>query len=320
MTYKNATLHPAMTALAAVLALSSTTAMAQAIEEPTVTSTPAVESAPVPVAVEPIVPETTVEPTTAADPLAPKAASTPARKATAKTRAQPTAAVTKSARPATPAPALATTTPAPAAPAEEPLAAEAAAAPVAVTPTEQPEVAESAMDEMLPAAGIGGAALLLLAGAGLALRRRRRIADSEDLAWQDELAAVPAEPAPVAEAQYEPVLRQPAFVAAPAPVADPVPTVADLTPVEGPTTTLPAGFDLSRFSPNVQAAYRGPTEDNPSLSLKHRLRKASAMDQMERNAAETAPAEVPAAAADQPTGEFMLARVRKPAMRPLHTH
>jgi hypothetical protein len=37
----------------------------------------------------------------------------------------------------------------------------------------------------------------------------------------------------------------------------------------------------------VQAAYRGPTEDNPSLSLKHRLRRANFLDQQQRR---TAPA------------------------------
>jgi hypothetical protein len=45
------------------------------------------------------------------------------------------------------------------------------------------------------------------------------------------------------------------------------------------------GFDISRFGRHVQAAYRGPTPDNPSLSLKNRLRRASFFDQQERRAA-----------------------------------
>ena len=53
--------------------------------------------------------------------------------------------------------------------------------------------------------------------------------------------------------------------------------------MDGPVTELPEGFDLSKFGHHVQQAYKGPTEDNPSLSLKHRLRKAGGMDQMERN-------------------------------------
>ena len=56
---------------------------------------------------------------------------------------------------------------------------------------------------------------------------------------------------------------------------------------DGPVTSLPNGFDLSRFGKHVQAAYRGPTPDNPSLSLKYRLRKAAALDQFERRDAET---------------------------------
>ena len=46
------------------------------------------------------------------------------------------------------------------------------------------------------------------------------------------------------------------------------------------------GFDLSHFGPTLQAAYKGPTEDNPSLSLKYRLRKAAGMDQMAKREAE----------------------------------
>jgi hypothetical protein len=48
---------------------------------------------------------------------------------------------------------------------------------------------------------------------------------------------------------------------------------------------LPNGFDLSRFGRHTRAAYRGPTPDNPSLSLRHRLRRASFFDQREREAA-----------------------------------
>lgn len=45
---------------------------------------------------------------------------------------------------------------------------------------------------------------------------------------------------------------------------------------------LPDGFNLSQFGPHVQAAYRGPSPDNPSLSLKKRLSKARALDQRAR--------------------------------------
>jgi hypothetical protein len=58
--------------------------------------------------------------------------------------------------------------------------------------------------------------------------------------------------------------------------------IFDERPVNAPTTALPADFDLSRYGRHTQAAYRGPTPDNPSLSLKYRLRKAAALDQRER--------------------------------------
>ena len=50
-----------------------------------------------------------------------------------------------------------------------------------------------------------------------------------------------------------------------------------------PVTELPEDFDLSRFGYNVQEAYKGPTEDNPSLSMKNRLTRARGMDQLERS-------------------------------------
>ncbi|MEO8175850.1 MAG: hypothetical protein ABI626_04230 [Sphingomicrobium sp.] len=333
MTYKNATLHPAMTALAAVLAFSSTPLLAQSVDEPVVTTAPAVEVTPEPVAVEPAAPAPIAAPAEAtADPLAPKATAktAPVRHTATASRAKPTVTKAKTAAP------IAATAPAAdaAAPAIAPTPApvvdltpppsDIAPAPVAALPADTPVAAESTINEMLPAAGIGGAAIILLAGAGLAVRRRRRIAEQNyaeqdgEMMWQDDAQpALVEEPAMANEPVHQPAMIEPAVTAA----AVDVP-VADLTPVEGPTTALPAGFDLSRFSPNVQAAYCGPTEDNASLSLKHRLSKASAMDQMERKAAEDAAEAAPAetAVADRGTGDFMFAGARKPAPRPVHTH
>ena len=72
-------------------------------------------------------------------------------------------------------------------------------------------------------------------------------------------------------------------------------------PVADPAATLlPKGFDLSRFGPHVQAAYRGPTRDNPSLSLKTRLKRAQFFDQRERMAASRGqPSSEPARRDDQ---------------------
>ena len=79
--------------------------------------------------------------------------------------------------------------------------------------------------------------------------------------------------------------------------------------IDGPVTELPEDFDLSRFGYNVQEAYKGPTEDNPSLSLKNRLSRARGMDALERNL----DAEVEAA-----TGEPVLteAELQPPAEAP----
>jgi len=146
----------------------------------------------------------------------------------------------------------------------------------------------------------------------VALRRRRR--RREELLDQQVYAAEPeiADPAPAMAIDPKP---EPAFVAAPGVAAvtatavepDPKPeamaaAVADLEPeavaaavaeahepspeIEGPVTEIPEGFDLSRFGPHTQAAYNGPTEDNPSLSLKYRLRKAAALDQVAKREAE----------------------------------
>jgi hypothetical protein len=70
--------------------------------------------------------------------------------------------------------------------------------------------------------------------------------------------------------------------------------------IDGPVTELPEGFDVSRFGLHTQAAYNGPTEDNASLSLKHRLSRAAAMDQMAERDAE---AEVAADAIEDPAAE-----------------
>lgn len=52
-------------------------------------------------------------------------------------------------------------------------------------------------------------------------------------------------------------------------------------------------IDVSRYGRHVQAAYAGPTPDNPSLSLKRRLKRARFFDQRERYAQT---ADVPVAA------------------------
>ncbi len=131
-----------------------------------------------------------------------------------------------------------------------------------------PQTTASTMDEALPVAGGVLAALALAGGAFAVVGRRRRYRD-------DYRTVETVEPAVDAEAEpmtlRTPSSPQPAAsYAAPTPAAKP----------EG--AALPAGFDLSRYGPHVQAAYCGPTPDNPSLSLRTRLKRARFYDQRER--------------------------------------
>jgi hypothetical protein len=143
--------------------------------------------------------------------------------------------------------------------------------------------------------------LLIVLGAlayALARRRRNRVVYDEEAYEPEPVYAEPEAAAEPVYAEPEPVaVRQPIAEEQPAIVAPEVSAFAwgrpDAGRLETPAaareeaeeerpSTLPNGFDLSRFGPHVQAAYRGPTPDNPSLSLRHRLRRAAAMDQRER--------------------------------------
>jgi hypothetical protein len=292
MTQTNPTLRLATTAIAAALAISSTPLLAQETPTPAPTTgtpvpSPADPLAPAPVTDTNATPETTATPAPATT------------KRTATTRPKATATRTASSRPAASHPA-ARTAPARTATAAPKAAPEAAPAPVpAETATAAPPPPPAAapiatppaergidMNQTLPLVGAGAVGLLALAGAGLALRRRKRRREEElaDEQWDEWMAD---EPAP-AMAEPEPVIvseppREPALAtAAAATTAAAVAPRHDAVDENAPVTDLPEGFDISRFGPHVQAAYRGPTPDNPSLSLKYRLRKAAALDQRER--------------------------------------
>jgi hypothetical protein len=76
-------------------------------------------------------------------------------------------------------------------------------------------------------------------------------------------------------------------IAAPAPEAAPEFTPAFFTgtpesnglPPDRPLADVPVGVDTAKLGPHMQAAYRGPTPDNPSLSLKKRLKRARFLDE-----------------------------------------
>jgi len=292
MEQKHTKLRPGMTAIAAVLALSSTQLFAQSAEAPASADAPVLVTPP---AVQPAAPLAAPEqaPTVsvAAPAQAMRTASTPivntpdTTAASTSDAAAPTRTVSHTAvthTQTTQAPAVATVLPAakamPAAP-SEPVAAKtvvpaAAAAPAGASETvttsktiaapvaTQRTVQTVSDDGMI--AGIAGLGLIALAGGAFAYsRRKKRYEGYEETDIGPDSAPVDVMPiAPVA--------------AVPAAVVD----------ADGPRTEVPAGFDISRFGRHTQAAYRGPTPDNPSLSLKRRLKHASFYDQRERMAAE----------------------------------
>jgi len=261
------------TAIAAVLALSSTSLAAQEVPGTETTPVEATTATPAPAtpAVDPLAPaaepeasSTPVETTTAAEPEAAPAAKPVAKKTAAKTVHSAPKAAAPAAAPV-------------AAPASEPVA-EAPPAPVPITSIEPaPAVApvaegpaqDAELKEALPIAGGAGALILALAGAGMAVRRKRRREDEEfEHNWidNDELALTdPVQAGPAAG--WDLPVHQPVTAAMP----------AAMEPTE-----VPESFDTSDFGRHVRAAYQGPTPENPSLSLRKRLKIAGELDRRER--------------------------------------
>lgn len=294
MRYAQNPLRPGLTAIAAVLALSSTPLVAQTADPapaapvivtppPVVTPAPAVtaaaaapasiSNAPAPVSVElgPD-PAATAEPapTVQAAPRATPRVATAAPRVAAP--ATPAAAPEPQPAPVAPAPVVAQTAPVP-----SPIAAP-EPAPVAAT---APMTQTDPTADILPIAGAAGAVALLLAGGAFAVGRRRREKDA--VTYAPETVSTPAEPnvAPMTAAQTMPLAAAPATYAAP-----PVSPRRHEVSGDAPVTAIPSGFDLSRFARHTQAAYRGPTPENPSLSLRRRLKRANFFDQRERMAAQ----------------------------------
>jgi hypothetical protein len=183
-----------------------------------------------------------------------------------------------------------------------------ATAPPAVEPA--PASTNLMADDALPIAGAAGLGLLALGGIGLAVQRRRRRRE-EMQHFKANQAYLDEHPEAATPQVNEPAFARPArpWIAATAPES--------AVSTDAPRSKLPEGFDLSRFGPHVRAAYLGPTPDNPSVSLKYRLRRAAAMDQRarqeggarreaERTAARASPARKPAWTAN--SEGFMLRR------------
>jgi hypothetical protein len=268
-----------MTAIAAVLALSSTPLAAQdaTSAEPPLVEVPAPDPAIEPT-VDPLAPEPAPEASTPAETTSVEAApvdAAPAAKPVAKKAV--TKAVRTAERPASRVSAPAGTAvpdsvamPAPeTAPAQMPMAA--IEAPPEVAPATPATQQGPQLEEALPVAGGAGALILALAGAGMAVRRRRRRDDEETLDRQDYAENTEAALMPI-EAGAAPEWSEPVIQPKPAPAV----------PAKVETTEVPDDFDTSRFGRHVQAAYRGPTSENPSLSLRKRLKLAGELDRRER--------------------------------------
>ena len=317
-------LRPGLTAIAAVLAFSSTPLMAQ-VATPTTTAPAPVAADSVPVTVTPI----TVAP--AADPIAmssdPIAAEPGVTATKARTKSVKRTTVTRTSAKAAPVAKASTTTRTERVTSATKPAAMAASvtAPVAMAPTQLPApapvppvepiasapVAETttaaiSADETLPIVGAGLGALAL-AAAGLALgRRRRRHADEEAISDATYVEPAIAVPAPAEAAP------QPRFAQTPA-----------ITPA------VAAHRPADQGSARVEAAYAGPSEDNPSLSMKKRIKRAHALDQMERNGhVVPAPEPIRAAAAPRQPSLSTWAKPaanglmfgRDPALKPAFQH
>ena len=205
-----------------------------------------------------------------------------AAKPAATTHTTTRSVTTHAAIPAAPAPAA---KPVPATPAQAPQPAAKPVVDVNANPAPTTAAAKPAQqnDNTLPIAG-GALAVLALGGAAVALTRRRRHDEEE---WVDEetidhrpvdtVAAEPAEEQIVHE--QEPAMIAPAASAfswgntehshEPARASEPMAEEDDRLPGES----------------WVQRAYRGPTPNNPSVSLRARLKRAAFFDKRERDVA-----------------------------------
>ncbi len=180
---------------------------------------------------------------------------------------------------AAPAPAPATPAAAAPAPVAPPPAANVSAQPAA--PVQAP-AANS--DQTLPIAAGGALALLALGGAAVAVtRRRRRREEEQDWADQEAIADEQAETGAMPEATPEPVHEESPAIAAPSAFA--WGNSPEGTQAERSNESLAEQEDRRPGETWVERAYRGPTPNNPSVSLRHRLRRAAFFDKRERDAA-----------------------------------
>jgi len=303
----------AVPAIAAVLALLSTPAIAQEVPpqsaQPPQAVPPVTQPTPSPIVTDPAPMSTDTAPAPS-DPLAPAAddstaaaAGAPAAKAKPRTvaktvtRAAPVKAAPKASHAA---PAAAAAAPVAAAPVAGPAASTAAVDPIvdtqpAVPATPAKSVAKPASgpDERTMELGGGALALLALGAAAFAMSRRRRQDDliDEDTYVDEPMTeaepVVASEPVLAAEPMVEPASRsgltaaeEQSFIAPPLSAF----SWGNRAP-EAATAVEDDGSDRRDGETWVERAYRGPSPANPSVSLKNRLRRAAFFDKRERDVA-----------------------------------
>jgi hypothetical protein len=275
MITKRTLARPAMSAIAAFLALSASSAFAQAAPNepaPPTAAEPVARPTPpptmvLPVAIPPAAPEPAmVTPATAPQPASPKPVirvpveivpeTVKAAPRTAERAAPAPARAARSAKPAlTPsaAPSASANTPlAEAAPVAAPI--QQAAEPMVPTISAPTAVADTVPAGKFPWDMAGAAAALLLAGgAGIAFARRRRAAPDSDIV-----------PAFAPEARPTRLADVPAYISSQAPLPRTTPSFA----------AAPSG-SMGRHE---AMALTGPTPDNPFLTLRKRLKRARFYD------------------------------------------
>lgn len=119
----------------------------------------------------------------------------------------------------------------------------------------------------------GAAALLILGGGALIISRRRRKLDEDS--WQFDGSAQPAEPAAVAEPM---TLTEPVAAEQPAMIAPP------MSAFDEPRREK-ASSDCEDLETWTDRAKCGPTPDNPSQSLKKRMKRAAFFEKRDREVA-----------------------------------
>ena len=225
-----------------------------------------------------------------------EAATTPttARRSTRTTAAKPTAVPTRSVATRTTATrTIAPTAPAPPTRAPAP-APESAVQPVVDVNTNPAPVPTAAAakpatnnDNSLPIVAGGALALLALGGGAVALARRRRSHDEEEWIEDEAMASEPVETAAMPEPRHDPIVHeeQPAIVAPAASAfswGNPQPAQHSPTGVQ---SSADADDDRMPGESWIERAYRGPTPNNPSVSLRARLKRAAFFDKRERDVA-----------------------------------